>query len=103
MTLRDLSFWTLVKLSLFLTMLIPLIAVLFLIPLVLMNVDGVTLRATGEHLPKIFGILGFEIGGLPSWVTALLISIINLLATCKVLQLIARFTPIGNLKIGKAR
>ena len=100
MILRDLSFWTLVKLSLFLTMLIPLVFILILIPLVLLDVPNVTLSATGEELPKLFGIMGFSIGGPPLWVSALLVGIINLLATCKALQLIARYTPIGKIRIG---
>lgn len=100
MTLRDLSFWTLVKLSLFFTALIPLVAIICLVPLVLLEVNGVTLSATGEGLPKLLGIMSFEFEGPPLWITSFVIYSINLLFSCKLLQLIARFTPIGNIRVG---
>lgn len=100
MNLRDLSYWSLVKLTLFLTLVLPLIGVLIIIPMALLDVLNVTLSLNSEGTPKIFDMIGLEVLGIPKWITALLVYILNLLVGCKVLQLIARYTPLGRIGIG---
>ena len=100
MILRDLSYWSLVKLTLFLTLLIPLIGVLIVIPMALLDVPNVTLSLTSEGTPKMFNMIGLKMPGIPKWITVLLVYILNLLVGCKVLQLIARYTPLGRIRIG---
>ena len=99
MTFRDLSYWAIVKLILFITMAIPVIAIILLLPFVLFDVFPVTYNLVSENPPQLFGIISFEMTGAPRWVAALIVITINIFATSKVLQLLAKYTPLGRIKI----
>lgn len=96
MTLRDLSYGTIVKLTLFITLTLPVIAILCFAPFV----EQITFNVMDTENPlKLFGLMGIEMIGPPIWVTAGLVYVLNLLASSKALQLLARYTPLGRIKI----
>ena len=99
MILRDLSFWGFVKVSLFIALVVP---ALFVIPvgiLAVFNPEAINFDLVSEPPAKILGIL--VLGNTPNWVQGLLAFVVNLLATSKILHLIAQLTPVGKVRISK--
>ncbi|GGX56621.1 hypothetical protein GCM10011309_01830 [Litorimonas cladophorae] len=99
MILRDLSFWGFVKVSLFIALAVP---ALFIIPvgiLAIFNPEAVMFDTTSGTPEKMLGILVLD--GTPNWVQGVFAFVVNLLATSKILHLIAQLTPVGKVKISK--
>ena len=99
MTLRDLSYSSIIKLVCFTTLTLPLLGILILLPFILFGHSSVTFDSNLEDLPKLFGIVGVTTTGPLLWVWAFFIYTINLFASSAALKLIAIYTPIGHVKI----
>jgi hypothetical protein len=103
MTVKDLSFWGLFKLSVMLDFLIPiflipifLIVALFAPEKIIMNwpqkfdVFGVTLDATSGDINVSFTLI-----------TGLVIGFVGLIIQCAILYFLAQKTPLGRIRIGR--
>ena len=100
MTIRDINFWGFVKIMLFINIVFPLLLLIPIGVLDLLNVPGFNLSFYGDTDVKLFGMVKLEIAGPPLWITILIIGTLNLLLFSKVLQLLAKYTPLGRVKIG---